>query len=149
MDTTVSYWIHDRRNPRAEPAKLLDAHGVREGVPAIAIFEVAGFHGIMQLTDDFAERYDVIRRVSAPKPTPDALSYVVTFVNHDYVTPGGRHPEHQVELWSRELLDADDVILEDMAWGAAEVWPEAGWANDSMAWWLAHVTLPDGTQLRP
>lgn len=154
MDTTVSYWVRDAK---AESAPLMEFVGTRKiaefggiwGDMHIITLRVEGLNLRSPLTPDFAERYDVIRRVSAPKPTPDAHSYVVTFVNREYVTPGGKHPEHQVELWSRELLDPDDVVLEDLAWGAAEVWPEASWADDNPAWWLAHVTLPNGTRLLP
>lgn len=146
MDTTVSYWIrHEVEGAEYRIQDVVSPHGDVSYLRVVDVANVRSFN--LEITPNLARDWDVIRRVSAPRPTPDALSYVVTFANLDYVTPGGKHPEHQVELWSREPLDADDVILEDMAWGAAEVWPEAGWADDNMAWWLTHVTLPDGSRI--
>lgn len=155
VETTVSYWVRESDDPNAAAMELLD---VQQITPLEPLWDdtpvvVLGLPGTdlrlrVPITADFAERYDVVRRVSAPKPTPDALSYVVTFVNHDYRTPGGRAPRHQVELWSVTPLDVE-AELEGLAFAAAELWPEAGWAGDDPRWWVENVHTPSGDLVKP
>lgn len=154
-NTTVSYWVRESGTPSAAALELLDVQGVTPLEPLwddtpVAVLGLPGtdLHLRVPITADFAERYDVVRRVSAPKPAPDALSYIVTFVNHDYRTPGGRSPRHEVELWSREPLDLREE-LEGIAFEAAELWPEAGWAGDDPRWWVENVSGPDGALVKP
>lgn len=150
MNTTTSYWIREADDPNVAAMKMLDVQSFKpfdDLWDAQTVVVVGLPYTDLKLripvTDDFAERYDVVKRVSAPKPSDDAQSYVVTFVNRDYVTPGGRHPEHEVELWLTEPLD-DVADLPELAWQAAEVWPESGWETGDMPWWASRVTFPDG-----
>jgi hypothetical protein len=98
------------------------------------------------LTDDVTERYDVITRVSAPRPSATALPYRVTFGNIHYVTPRGENPEVQVELWSEHVIPVTDLDVEELGLAAFELYPTLGNAAESGegSWWITYVTLPDG-----
>lgn len=146
-NTTVSYWIRSVEDTTAPLMELVDVRLIRDGLSAMRV-RVADSILWIPADQSFAERYDVVQRVSENGPA-DAYRYLVTFVNHDFTSPGGRRPEVQVELKSSselEITGAADV--EGLAWEAAEVWPTAGWGGDEeSSWWCRNVILPDGTVL--
>lgn len=123
---------------------LLDNVVVVDDVTWLHVRDANGIATYLEVNDDFHRTYDVVRRVSAPKLDGRAQSVKVTFTNHDYVTPSGRFARHEVELWITEPIDGD-ADLTELAWEAAEVWPESGWGTErGDSWWGSSVTLPNG-----
>lgn len=152
MSSTVSYIMREAWNPNAAELRFVDvqSHGKFHDLwdeGQVVVVELVGADVLLRLplTADFTERFDVVRRVSAPRPSPDARSVIVTFVNLNYVTPGGRHPEHEVELWTELPLGRADLDFEELAAAAADVWTEVDWSADDPGWWVTSVRLSDGT----
>ena len=75
----------------------------------------------------------------------DATSYgfaVVTFtrVNPDFHASAYRL-YCDVRVNFTEPVDADELDGGELAWEAAEQWPESGWGDDVPAWGVARVTV--------
>lgn len=148
MSSTVSYILREAWNPNAAELRFVDVRATTLwNDEQVVVVELVGVDTLLRLplTDDFTERFDVVRRVSAPRPSLDARSVRVTFANLSYVTPGGQHPTHEVELWTELPLERADLDFEELAAAAADVWTEVDWSADDPGWWVTSVTLPDGT----